>query len=247
MDKTRRKNSKSKKNKTKRRHKIMGGRESGYKAALVLWPSYDLDEEGKPTKFVRFKERFFTMHNLGIKRRTDYIDDWIIRNVENEPLVQENVVPVVHWLSGKHPKKTDATSVGSTVSDIPEYLNIDSTDYTRPPPTAPLGPPASASASASTPASTPASAPAPASAPPPNSAPPPASANDSIEKIKEMVSNKLEKMFLDTPEGLLKIKDRFKGDKYKIGNKQKTSTAKAAVLAILLKNNKDLDEFLNSE
>lgn len=137
MDKTRRKIRKLKNIKTRRRRKIMGGRESGYKAALVLWPSYDLDEEGKPTKFVRFKERFVTMHNLGIKRRTDYIDDWIQLNVENEPLVQENVVPVVHWLTGKHPKKTDATASGTTGSDNTEYLNIDSVVYTPPPPFSP--------------------------------------------------------------------------------------------------------------
>lgn len=137
MDKTRRKIRKLKNIKTRRRRKIMGGRESGYKAALVLWPSYDLDEEGKPTKFVRFKERFVTMHNLGIKRRTDYIDDWIQLNVENEPLVQENVVPVVHWLTGKHPKKTDATASGTTGSDNTEYLNINSSVYTRIPPFSP--------------------------------------------------------------------------------------------------------------
>ena len=120
MNKSLRKNSKLKNNKTKRRRKIMGGRESGYKAALILWPLYELDEEGKPTKFVKFKERFVTMHNVGLKRRVDYIDDWIRLNVENEPLVQESITPVVHWLTGKHPKKSESTDAITVVENQQE-------------------------------------------------------------------------------------------------------------------------------
>jgi hypothetical protein len=120
MNKSLRKNSKLKNNKTKRRRKIMGGRESGYKAALILWPLYELDEEDKPTKFVKFKERFVTMHNVGLKRRVDYIDDWIRLNVENEPLVQESITPVVHWLTGKHPKKAASTDAITGVENQQE-------------------------------------------------------------------------------------------------------------------------------
>jgi len=120
MNKSLRKNSKLKNNKTKRRRKIMGGRESGYKAALILWPLYELDENGKPTKFVKFKERFVTMHNVGLKRRIDYIDDWIRLNVENEPLVQESITPVVHWLTGKHPKKAASTDAITGVENQQE-------------------------------------------------------------------------------------------------------------------------------
>lgn len=106
MNKTRVTARKSKNNRTKRRRKISGGRSYGYDAALVLWPTYELDEAGNPSKFLRFKERFVTMHNRGMNRRMDYINDWIQLNVANESLIQENVVPVVHRLAGKHPTKT---------------------------------------------------------------------------------------------------------------------------------------------
>lgn len=118
MNKTRGTSRKSKNNRTKRQRKISGGRTSGYDAALVLWPTYELDEAGNPSKFLRFKERFLPMHNPGIKRRMNYINDWIQLNVANESLIQENVVPVVHRLTGKHPTKTGTV-------DIPDASNDD--------------------------------------------------------------------------------------------------------------------------
>ena len=113
MNKSKKPSKKEKKNQTKRRRKIRGGR---FKAILAVYPVYELDDDGVPTNTIKRFDDFGSLENdMTVLERIQKIDQMIDLTMnDGKSLVPKGVIPVVHHLTGKHPNKAAAPATTGT-------------------------------------------------------------------------------------------------------------------------------------